>query len=638
MPIVFHAVQSARSGWIPASDAAATVLRARHALGVDPTLVGMFTDASTWTGQTTYFPGPWQLYWLAGPTHILGNRWGPLLAMALLNVCWTLLGGWFAARRAGPRGAVLAFAFLAMLQWGLGGSVYLAPTPMVMIVPPFATFLLGMWVVADGDVGALPGVTIVGTFLVLDHLVLTRLVPFAALVGLVLAGWSLHRDHRRDPTEWPTTKRRLRRSLATSATVGFVLFLPAIVQQLTHNPGNLTNLVRAAGARPAGSSSITEATRVLSGLVAQPPFWLRPSRDRSLITSNTQAMSTPHLVVASGIILLVVGMAVWVAIRRRDRTSLTALLLASSVLAAAVVNMARSPAPYGIVGVYFLSSWPVAMFTWFAVALTLVRAASLRLPRATSYGLLGAAIAFGLLNLPHTNFVGGTTSSSDAYIDVARSLNEQALPRLRGRGTVRVAAPSVEGYFAAVSLALALDEAGIPYCVDAISQVTDPDISACGPANWSIAVTAQPTRSRGPSGEAEVIASASTLSAADRAELPERQAQVRAAVDAAVRDHEPLRFTGPYLAAARTYADAGSPDFFAIDPKVINPPDGAMSTTQNQQRFADAVYSRTFRQNDGTTVVPISVPGLSPKTLLRWATLVHERDHESYELVATRRG
>ncbi len=634
VPIFFHVVQNARAGWTPTSDAAATVLRARHALGTHPTLVGMFTDATNWTGQATYFPGPWQLYWLAGPTRILGNTWGPLVAMALLNVCWTLLGGWFAARRAGPRGAVLAFAFLAMLQWGLGGSAYLAATPMVMIVPAFATFLIGMWIVADGDVGALPGVTVVGGYLVLDHLVLSQLVPVVALVGLALGAWSLRRDRRREPDGWPTTKRRLVRSSAASAALGLVLLLPAIIQQLTNHPGNVTNLARAAGARPAGSSSIREGARALFGLVAQPPFWLRPSRDRSPITSTTQAMSIPHLVVFSAVILLVLGAATWVAVRRRDRTSFTALVVASSALAAAVVNMARSPARYGIVGQYFLSSWSIAMFTWFAVALTLVRATSRRLRWTTSYGVLGVAVLFGLLNLPHANFDGGTTSSSDAYIRVARSLNDQALPQLRGGGTVRIAEPSIDGYFSAVSLALALDEAGIPYCVDKINQLLDPEIPVCGRANWSTVVTVRPASSRAPSGGGKVIASASTFSRADRAELAKREAQVRAAIDAAVRDHKPLTYTEPYLAVMRVLQDAGGTGVYSDDQATINPPGGAMSTTERQRQLAETVYRGTFRKSGGTTVVPVEVPGLSAKTLLRWATLVHERDHESYELIA----
>lgn len=151
LPIVVQMVRAGLSGWIPAKDAAPTAPRAKFALGFPPTLVGMYTDASTWIGVPTYFPGAWQLYWMALPIRVLGSTWGTLVAMAVLNVCWVCLAGWFVRRRLGDRAAIGALALVAVLMFALTPALLVSPVPMVMVLPPFAAFCFG----DSGNIGNL---------------------------------------------------------------------------------------------------------------------------------------------------------------------------------------------------------------------------------------------------------------------------------------------------------------------------------------------------------------------------------------------------------------------------------------------------------------------------------------------------
>ena len=184
-PIFVDAVREGLWGWVPSNDSAATVLRARHAVGLHPYLVGMYTDASTWAGHTTYFPAAWQLYWLWAPTRVLGTTWGPLLAMAALNGIWIGLGAWMVARRLGTRAALVSLLFLAVLNLSLGMTALHAATPMIMVVPPFAVFLFGAWALSSGDVGVLPAMALLTNFLLLCHLVLSLIVPVVVVAAVL---------------------------------------------------------------------------------------------------------------------------------------------------------------------------------------------------------------------------------------------------------------------------------------------------------------------------------------------------------------------------------------------------------------------------------------------------------------------
>src|SRR5690606_13414951 len=123
-------------------DGASTVLRAKYALSSDPSLIGMYAYmSSTWIDTPTFFPGPWQLWWMSVPIRVLGTRWGPLLSMAVLNALWYVLAGWLAKRRFGVGAGVGVLLVLAAFSWSLGLASTFTPVPIVAVVIAFAAFV-----------------------------------------------------------------------------------------------------------------------------------------------------------------------------------------------------------------------------------------------------------------------------------------------------------------------------------------------------------------------------------------------------------------------------------------------------------------------------------------------------------------
>ncbi len=258
-PIVATAIRFGLDGWIPVNDAAPTVIRSKYALTFHPTLVGMFTDASGWIHASTFFAGPWQLWWMSLPIRVLGFTWGPLLSMAALNSCWILLAGFCVRRAFGRPTAIAALGSLALLLWSIGFGMAVTPVPMAMVLPGFAAFVMIAWAVAAGDDRSIWAMAVIGNFLVLDHLVLSRLVPSIALAALCCWGFWVIRVRSRNPAGWPGRRRRAIGTLAIGAGLTLVAWTPSIIQEITNDPGNLTNLVRANAARPGSSSSLADA-------------------------------------------------------------------------------------------------------------------------------------------------------------------------------------------------------------------------------------------------------------------------------------------------------------------------------------------------------------------------------------------
>ena len=252
----------------------------------------MWASVSIELGRATYFPGAIQLYLLAAPVHLIGNRWGTLLTMATINAVSVVGAGWLATRRLGPRVATVAYLALVMLVWTMGSEVLIDAAPMQMITLPFALFLFAVWSVADGDLVAVPVLAVVANFLVLDHLVFTVMVPvigLCAIVGLALSLWR----RRKDSETWPAHRTRALQMVGLALACSVVLWIPSLVQQFRNSPGNLTNLWNARSITSHHNTAAQAADAVVS-ILAKPPFWLGNSfRQPSF---GTQGIGTSDIV------------------------------------------------------------------------------------------------------------------------------------------------------------------------------------------------------------------------------------------------------------------------------------------------------------------------------------------------------
>jgi len=630
IPIVVEVVRRGIAGWIPTLDAAPTVMRAKYALGTSPTLVGMFTDSSRHAGAATYFPGAWQLYWLWAPIRLFGSSWGPLIGMGLLNIGWLLLAGWFVKRRLGHRAGAAALCFAAVLNWVLSPALLVSPVPMVMVLPAFVAFCFGSWALAAGDEGVLPLLAVVGNFLLLDHLVLTVLVPaiggaaLACWIGGVIWQWRRHSDE-----SWPDRRRRSLRAAGGALIVTVLMWLPVVVQQFTHSPGNLTNLWRAGRSQPDAVLSMADAVRRWLSLFLPPDFWLRPSRSTSYLLSTAPPPST-LVTVAIGlglgglVLLLAAG-----AFRRRDRATLSALLLAAVASVAAWSTIRRAIGPVqNPFPAYVQSSWVVAMFVTFALGYGACRSMPERLRARATGAVVATAVIVAVANLPYAAVNHGVTVASSRSVDRSRVLDDAIFEAVGADTSVALRTGGYGAYRYTAAAIVALDAAGIDFCADAIHQFEPSPISECGArkVDYEIRFVRGTGNDEAVDGW-RVLRTVTSLSAADEAELERATDRVRAGVAQATARGVGIRFAPAFRRLVESEHDLADIRANVADDSILNPSGGLMGTRAARQRLAllvdmaEDIVRAHPRSGYPGDVAPLQIPGVSRSELVRWADL-----------------
>lgn len=621
VPIYVAVVRDGLTGWYPTLDAATVITRSRDVFSTHPPLVGMWASVSTQLGTATYFPGAIQLYLLAGPVHLLGNRWGTLVTMGTINAVCVLAAGWLATRRLGPRLATVAYLAMAMLVWTMGSEVLVDAAPMQMVTIPFALFLFAVWSVADGDVVALPVLAVIANFLILDHLIFTLMVPaigMCAVTGLAISLW----ERRKEQEGWPAHRSRTIRmaGLALGATV--VLWIPSLVQQFRNSPGNLTNLWYARTLTSHRNTPKQAADAVVS-ILAKPPFWLGDSfRYPSF---GTNAIGTSSVVLG---IALAIGFAAVVvfALRKRDRTSLSLLAVALVSVAANSYNITRAPSPFGFRVQYLHSLWVMAMFVWLAVAITLVRNVSLLATRdaARRIGYFGVAATLltSALTIPHRAPSTDTNGTADWSVAIAKEVRAPTVAALRGKGQILLLPwGSFYTYSIWSSLILALETADIDVCVQPEHVDQYGPKRACKPGGPDLTVTIR-TAVFPPSPNEKVIAVATTLTATEQAEF--KALSPRVAAWLATQDE--LVVTP--AVHAEIAATIGEDNARTIEQTVLDTAGRPTQVLALSQAFADFVGTRSIKGPDGKVVAAVETGTFPAADLVRWAELARMADNQ----------
>jgi len=594
----------------------------------------MYTDASKWIGATTYFPGPWQLWWMSIPIRVLGTTWGPLLSMAVLNSGWFLLAGWFVRRRLGDRAAMGALIFLAALTWTLGTGAMYSPVPMVMIVPAFAAFCFGCWALAAGDEGVLPLLILLTNFLLLDHLALTLLV--SVIVGAALLMWAIGLVVARqaEHTTWAPRRRRARRAVLVAGAITLVMWLPPIIQELRNEPGNLTNLSRAAAARPPQDPIWGTAYGALTAFFAKPPFWLHGSRTHSALMFNALPPSGTAQIVTSGVLgLCAIGLG-WSAWVRRDRAAGVAIGLAVVMFLSAWYNIAHPAQTTDLMLYlprYFLSSWPIAMFVTFALGYGLVKALPAAPRRIWPALPIVVAALLAIANIPHSNIAINTGAADDRLIAVSSTLNPRVIRAVEDQPSVAIAAPQLRAYGYVASLAVALADARISFCYDGIPQFSGTSLPRCPKSSGAPSIQVHP-RFPSPSipADAKVIARSTPLGAAERAQRRQLDRQIRAAL----KNVDHLEPAPGYWDLMRILETTGQTSEQPAAPPVLSTPGGPMVTQQSRIEFARLILA-VHDIAKGSGYEAVTIPGVSSAELLRWAELVRLRADYGFVVTMT---
>jgi hypothetical protein len=304
--------------YFPLGDEASIDLRVRDVFTSRTPLVGAYS-------RDFNHPGP-LLFWLLGPVSWVagGAPWATLVGGALLQGTAIALSGWLAFRRGGVLLCGLVLAALALgYSSFVDGQQFLRPWNPYIAFPFFMLFLLLVWSCATGSRWSGLGAAVVGSLLVQLHVGYVPIVFGAAawcVVVVVVDARRGERPLRRDQPRWRTV-------LLWCGVLALLWFGP-VIQQLTHDPGNLSRMVDYFRDETGPSVGLTTGGGIVAAEFRIPPPWLGGSDRLSFAKLVVQPESLAWLLIP--IALLALG---FFAARQSGRTADRRLLELATVMA-----------------------------------------------------------------------------------------------------------------------------------------------------------------------------------------------------------------------------------------------------------------------------------------------------------------
>lgn len=261
LPVLVLLVTRVGRDYLPHGDIATIDLRVRDLISGDLPLLGPYSRYG-WN-----HPGPVFFYLLAPLSAITGGAaWATLVGGALLQGLAIALSARLAWRRGGLVLVLLVLAAITLATHAIGPRILFDAWNPHVAVPFLALFVLQLWSVTLGDRWQLVGASLVGTFLVQTHVGYVPLVAaggaYAVVVTIV--------DQRRNKGSWAPWARPSIVAVAASVT----LWIPAVVEELTTDPGNLTRLVRYSRESAGKGIGLADGAGLLAAEFRLPPPWL----------------------------------------------------------------------------------------------------------------------------------------------------------------------------------------------------------------------------------------------------------------------------------------------------------------------------------------------------------------------------
>jgi hypothetical protein len=206
----------------------------------------------------------------------------------------------------------------------------------------------------------------------------------------------------------------------------------------------MSRLVRAATGDAPEPIGYSKAVRLSGDVIGLPPFWLRPSFGHAWYVVPPEAGLPPQggdppglapaaasLVVVAALLLL----CILLARRRRDLVAGRAAVTALVAVGLAVLTASRVPVgQFALAAHQFRFLWPIAAFATFALAATVVRAASRRAVWPVVAVITGATALVAVLALPASDQGVSAPTSAQAVI---RDIGPQ-LSSIEGQGPLLI--------------------------------------------------------------------------------------------------------------------------------------------------------------------------------------------------------
>ena len=364
LPLIVALAVLARKTWYPILDLAMTELRVRDVSSGHPPLIGLVGRIGP-LGRQGSHPGPIS-FWALWPVYRLfgASSWAMQVSTVALHLVAMGTALWIAFRRAGVRLMIAVAAVLALLAHAYGALTLTQPWNPYLPLLFFIVFVLALWSVVAGDAPMLPVAAVAGSFCAQTHVPYFGLVIGLSAFTLAVASWSAYRRRSNG-----AALRRYLTWLAIAAGVTAVVWTPPVIDQIVHDPGNLSVLSDYFRNPPESPVGLRRALDVLS--VHLNPFHLV----QELTTDRTQVETGSAV---PGVLFLGVWIASVVAAWRiRHRALLRLDLVLGVALVLALVSTSRI---FGLVWYYLvLWAWGITALMILAVGWTAVALVGRRL-------------------------------------------------------------------------------------------------------------------------------------------------------------------------------------------------------------------------------------------------------------------
>jgi hypothetical protein len=302
-------------------------------------------------------PGP-LMFWVMRPFQLLfGGGTGAIpAAVGVIGALTVTTVAWGARRVAGRRGLLLVGLFVALLCHSLGDQLLSPWNPWIAVLP-FVLVALATWAVMLSDLRFLPILVLAASFVVQSHVGYGVVV---AALCVLAAGTALTRAGRREA--W----RPLAGWGAVALGVGLLVWSGPIVEQLTTDPGNMTQVIE----HFAGDGEVLEEQTSVGmqralGAAGRQLHPLGPwlTGDEPVDVFAELAATSPLWALPVLAALALTGVGAW---RRRQHDALALHASALVVVGASTLSVASVD---GDLYIYLIRFWWVAaMWAWLAVA------------------------------------------------------------------------------------------------------------------------------------------------------------------------------------------------------------------------------------------------------------------------------
>lgn len=440
VPIVVAVGRHLGGRWAPIGDNALIELRSRDVFSATHfPFLGTWSSASLTAGVDLNHPGPLLFDLLAVPVRVFGGANGVAIGVGIVNVLSVVGIAMVAYRMAGRSGCLLATLTAALFTYSMGSGMVADPwNPHVLMLPCLLLFMLS-WAVGTGSFRLLPWLVAIGSLCLQTHLGYAYLVPIATVVAIAGALAVHRRRWRLDAGCRADDVGAMRRTTWITLGTLVVLWAQPLVEQFTGDgQGNLSRIVSSAGGGDEPVVGARIGARIIAAVVVLPPWWSRSSIVDAVPYTrygpDGESISPVGLpggaatVVALVVWVAVIGSMLWLTWRRGDRVGFGAVGIAAVMTAVALATLTVMPiGPLGLTPHQMRWVWSLAAFTWFAVALAVVRAVvdahrarSRWITIALCVGVAGVAVA----NLPADAQLVGP-DSFQASIPAAVDLSSQ---------------------------------------------------------------------------------------------------------------------------------------------------------------------------------------------------------------------